>query len=181
MSKNKTNAKNLVALATMAMLIALEIVLSRLVPVISSQQIKLSFSFVPVAIAAYLYGVKGGAVVAGVSDVIGALLFPVGAYFPGFTLTAVLEGVVFGVFLGKRFDNKLDTLLRAFFPVIITQLLLSLGLNTLWLAYMYESKFSALLLTRVPQTLVMTAVETMIIPIFTSSFSKIRQIKMLRS
>ncbi len=181
MSKNKNNMSSLVMLATLAMLTALEIVLSRLVPVVSSQQIKVSFAFVPVAIAAYLYGVKGGALVSGVSDVLGALMFPVGDFFPGFTLTAVLVGAVFGIFLGKNFDGKLNPFFRSFIPVVITQLFLSLGLNTFWISYMYHSPYLGVLAPRVVQTLVMIGVEAVIIPLFIQAFSKIRAIKMLRN
>ncbi len=180
MSKNKNNMKALVMLSSLAMLTALEVVLSRLVPVVSSQQIKVSFAFLPVAIAAYLYGIKGGALVAGVSDVIGALMFPVGEFFPGFTVTAILVGVCFGFFLGKSFDGKLNAFLRSFIPVMITQLVLSLGLNTFWISYMYHSPYLGVLVPRIVQTVVMIVVQSAIIPLFTEAFSKIRSIKMLR-
>ncbi len=180
MSKNKNNMNALVMLSSLAMLTALEVVLSRLVPVVSSQQIKVSFAFLPVAIAAYIYGIKGGVLVAGVSDVIGALMFPVGEFFPGFTVTAILEGLCFGFFLSKRFDGKLNAFLRSFIPVLITQLVLSLGLNTFWISYMYHSPYLGVLVPRIVQTLVMIAVQSVIIPLFTESFSKIRSIKMLR-
>ncbi len=180
MPKNRNNSLNrLVMLASLAMLIALEIVLSRFVPVISTQQIKISFAFLPVAIAAYLYGIKGGAVVAGVSDVIGALLFPVGAYFPGFTLTAVLEGIIFGFFLSKKREGKMNVFLSALIPVLITQVFLSLGLNSLWISIMYNNPYTAMLLTRLVQTLVMIAVQAVIIPVFIRSFPK--QLKAIRS
>ncbi len=181
MSKNKSNMNHLVMLASLAMLTALEVVLSRLVPVVSSQQIKVSFAFLPVAVAAYLYGVKGGALVAGVSDVIGALMFPVGDFFPGFTVTAILEGVCFGIFLGKKFDGKLNPFFRSFVPVLITQLLCSLALNTFWISYMYHSPYLGVLIPRIVQTLVMIAVQSAVIPLFTGAFSKIRSIKMLRN
>lgn len=181
MSKTKNNVSSLIMLATLAMLTALEIVLSRLVPVVSSQQIKVSFAFVPVAIAAYLYGVKGGVLVSGVGDVLGAIMFPVGDFFPGFTLTAVLVGAVFGVFLGKKSDGKLNPFSRSLIPVIITQLFLSLGLNTFWISYMYHSPYLGVLVPRVVQTLVMIGVEVAIIPLFIQAFSKIRTIKMLRN
>ena len=181
MSKTQKQSFNsLVMLATLAMLIALEVVLSRLVAPINTQFSKISFGFVPVAIAAYLYGIKGGAVVGGVSDVIGAILFPTGEFFPGFTVTAIFQGVVFGLFLGRKFDGKTNKVLRTVIPVIITQLLGSLLLNTFWISYIYHSSFKALLVTRLLQTLVMIAVEIVVIPLFTESFSKIRSIKMMR-
>ncbi len=177
----KQNINSLIMLATMAMLIALEVVLSRLVAPINTQFSKISFGFVPIAIAAYLYGVKGGAVVAGVSDVIGAILFPTGEFFPGFTVTAIFQGVIFGIFLGKKFDGKLNKFLRSFIPVFITQILGSLLLNTFWISYMYHSSFKALFVTRIVQTLILIAVQTAVIPIFTESFSKIKSIKMMRN
>lgn len=181
MSKNKSNMNSLVMLSTLAMLTALEVVLSRLVPVVSSQQIKVSFAFVPVVIAAYLYGIKGSALVAGVSDVIGALMFPVGEFFPGFTVTAILEGICFGIFLGKKSDGKMNDFLRSFIPVLITQLVLSLGLNTFWISYMYHSPYLGVLVPRILQTVVMIAVQSAVTPLFVKSFSKIRAIKMLRN
>ncbi len=181
MSKNKNNMNSLVMLATLAMLTALEVILSRLVPVVSSQQIKVSFAFVPVAIAAYLYGIKGGALVAGIGDVIGALMFPVGEFFPGFTLTAILEGVCFGIFLGKLFDGKTNDFVRSVIPVTITQIFLSLGLNTFWISYMYHSPYLGVLMPRIVQTLVLIAVQSAVIPLFIKAFSKVRAIKMLRT
>lgn len=179
--KQKQGFNALVMLATIAMLIALEVVLSRLVAPINTQFSKISFAFVPVVIGAYLYGIKGGIAVAGVADVIGAILFPSGEFFPGFTLTAILQGLIFGVFLGKKFDGKLNNFIRTLIPVLLTQILLSLLLNTFWLSYMYHSSFSALLVTRLVQTLVMTAVQAVVSPLFIESFSKIRSIKMLRN
>lgn len=182
MSKTqKQGVNSLVMLATMAMLVALEVVLSRLVAPINTQFSKISFAFVPVVIAAYLYGVKGGIAVAGVADVIGAVLFPSGEFFPGFTLTAILQGLIFGVFLSKKFDGKLNSFVRTLIPVLLSQIFLSLLLNTFWLSYMYHSHFVSLLATRVVQTLVMTAVQAVVSPLFVESFSKIRSIKMLRN
>lgn len=182
MQKNEKQSFNsLVMVATLAMLIALEIVLSRLVPIINSQQLKISFAFLPVAIASYLYGIKGGAAVGGISDVLGAVLFPVGDFFPGFTFTAILQGVVFGFFLGKKSDGKFNTFLRAFIPVMITQICGSLLLNTFWISYMYHSPFIGVLVPRIMQTVAMIAVESAVIPLFCQSFSKIRSIKMLRN
>ncbi len=182
MSSNKNKSVNsLVMLATLAMLIALEVVLSRLVAPINTQFSKISFAFVPVAVGAYLYGIKGGALVGGVSDVIGAVLFPSGEFFPGFTVTAILNGIIFGLFLGKKADGKLNEFLRSLIPVTITQIFCSFLLNTFWISYIYHSSFSALLVTRLVQTIVMIAVEAVVIPVFVKSFSKIKSIKMLRN
>ena len=36
------------------------------------------------------------------ADIIGAVLFPIGVYFPGFTISSMLEGAVWGSFSTKR-------------------------------------------------------------------------------
>ena len=88
-------------LTTLAMLTALEIVLSRFLS-LNAWNIKIGFNFVPVVAAAILYGPIGAGLVAALGDFLGALLFPIGTYFPGFTLTAFLTGCVYGFFLYKE-------------------------------------------------------------------------------
>ena len=82
----KMNTKMLV---TAGILIALNIILSRFLS-INLWNLKFGFTFVSIFVAAYFYGAGFAATVAGIADVIGALLFPSGSFFPGFTLTALL-------------------------------------------------------------------------------------------
>ena len=98
MSKQKFSTRTL---TTLAMLIAIEVILSRFLSV-NAWNIKIGFGFIPVVIAAVLYGPLAGGIVGALSDFIGALLFPIGTYFPGFTLSSFLMGVVFGLFLYKK-------------------------------------------------------------------------------
>ena len=140
-------------MVTLAILVAMEIVLSRFLS-INAWNIKIGFNFVPVVIAAMLYGPIGGAVVAALGDLLGALLFPIGAFFPGFTLTACLTGLVFGFFL-----HKSQTLPRIGGAVLINQGILSLCLNTLWISILYGSPYGPLFITRIVQTLILIAVQ----------------------
>ena len=84
-------------IAQLAILVALEVVLSRFLS-INLWSNKIGFAFVPIAVTAMLYGPVTTGVTAAVADLIGALLFPSGAFFPGFTLTAFLNGMA-----GERF------------------------------------------------------------------------------
>lgn len=140
-----------------AVLVAAAIILSRFFS-INTWNLKIGFTFVPVFLAAYFYGPAMGALVGGLADFIGATLFPIGAYFPGFTLTCALTGVVYGLLLHKK-----QTRLRILISVCLTQLVLSLLLNTLWISILYGSSFEALLVTRVVQCLVMIPVEFILI------------------
>ena len=137
MKKFRTKEITLIAVLT-----AIEIVLSRFLS-INAWNIKIGFNFVPVAAAAILLGPVEAGIVAALGDFVGAILFPIGAYFPGFTLTAFLTGLCFGLFLHRERSP-----LRILTAVIINQLLLSLLLNSLWISVLYGSPFLPLLGTR---------------------------------
>ena len=148
---------NTKSLTVIAMLTAMEIVLNRFFS-INAWNIKIGFSFVPVVAAAILYGPLAAGTVGALGDFIGAILFPIGAYFPGFTLTAFLTGLVFGFFLHKR--------QKVFFTVAavgINQFILSLFLNTLWISALYGSPYMPLLGTRIFQTLLLFVVQVAVI------------------
>lgn len=138
-------------------LIATEIVLSRFAS-ISAWNIKIGIGFIPLAIAAMLMGPIKGGIVGALADFLGAILFPIGAYFPGFTLTAFLTGAVYGIFLYKK-----QTVLRISIAVGINQLVLSLLLNTLWISILYGSPYGPLFLTRIIQCAIIIPVQLVII------------------
>ena len=147
---SKTATRQLI---TLSILVAVEIVLNRFLS-INAWNIKIGFSFVPVVIAAILFGPIEAGIVGALGDFIGALLFPIGAYFPGFTLTAFLTGSVFGLFLHKK--QGWPQILAS---VGINQFVLSLFLNTLWISILYGSPYVPLLATRIVQCLILTVVQ----------------------
>ena len=76
-------------MVTCALLVALQVILARFLS-INTTFVVVNFSFLAVALAGILFGPLWGMAVGGVSDLVGASLFPFGAFFPGFTLTAAL-------------------------------------------------------------------------------------------
>lgn len=140
-------------LVILAVLIAMEIILNRFLS-INAWNTKIGFSFVPVVLAAVLFGPIHAAIVGGMGDLLGALLFPIGAYFPGFTLTAVLMGLVWGFLLHK--DASIP---RILFAVIINQFILGLIVNTFWISVLYGSPYGPLFLTRIAQAAILTVVQ----------------------
>ena len=163
MSKTKFTTR---MLTTLALLTAVEIILSRFLS-ISAWNIKIGFSFVPIVVAAILFGPLEAGIVAALGDFIGALLFPIGAYFPGFTLTAFLTGCVFGLFLHRK-----QGWLQSIAAVGINQFILSLFLNTLWISILYGSPYGPLLATRVIQCILLTAVQLVCIQAITKVLAR---------
>ncbi len=172
MQRNTRLTGMTVRIAIMALLVALQIVLSRILS-INLPLLKIGFAFLPVMFAGYLYGPAGGVIVGTVSDLIGAITINTqGAFFPGFTVTAALVGFIYGIFL----KGKISTVKIAV-GVIIKELVCSLILNTMWLAIMYHSSFRALITTRIWQVLAMIVVETVIADILFNRLSVFRKLK----
>lgn len=161
--KNKMSIKTVVALG---ILIAMEIALSRFMS-FSTFNMKIGFAFIPVAFAGQQYGKYAGAVVGGVADVIGAVLFPIGPYFPGFTLTSALVGFCFGLLLHKKLS-----VVNIVISVLITQIFGSLLLNTLWISILYGSPYFSIIVTRSIQVAIMSIVQIVVLPILLKSIDK---------
>lgn len=141
-------------LALIALLIALNVVLSRFLS-FNVWNLKIGFTFVSLIFAAYFTSPVGAAIVGGAGDLIGALMFPIGAYFPGFTLTAVLEGLCFGFLIYKKTSFP-----KICISVIANEIIGGLLMNTFWISVLYGSDFKVLFVTRLlTQILPMIVVE----------------------
>ncbi|MBQ3485471.1 MAG: folate family ECF transporter S component [Clostridia bacterium] len=127
MQKNKTRFSIQVITLT-AMLTALQIVLGNLlqIPLLGKQY---SLWLLPIAAAGALLGPIPAAIVGCLGDLIGAHLFPAGVYFPGFTLTNTLVGLVCGIVLHRKWSSILRILLA-----VALSLLLAWLLNSYWLS-----------------------------------------------
>lgn len=144
-------------ITTIGVLIAIEVVLSRFMS-INLWSNKIGFAFVPCALCAILFGVGPTVVLEILADLLGATLFPSGSFFPGFTLTAALRGLSYGLLMHKK-----QTPLRILLVVVFNQLALGLVLNTLWISILYGSAFGPLLITRAFQNVILIPVEFVII------------------
>ena len=147
-------------LSVMGVLVALEVVIAQFITFRPTQSIKLSLDFIPIVIAGILYGPAPALVISILADILGAFLFPVGPYFPGFTVTAALTGLLYGALLHEK-----QTMPRVALSVGVQQWVLSLGLNTFWLHVLYGMPYLATLLGRLVQVAIMTVVQIIFIPI----------------
>ena len=156
MNKNKFDVQKVTRIA---LLIALEIVLSRFLS-ISTPIAKIGFSFIPLAMIGMMYGPLYGGIAGGLCDFIGAILFPIGAYFPGYTLTAFLSGATYGLFLQKDGSKKWWKIIVA---SLIINLVYHLGINTYWTTLFTGKGYLALLPTRVFSNGVLMPMEIIVI------------------
>ena len=73
------------------MSVALDVLLTRVLA-FNTPVMKIGLGFVAIAVCGAVYGPVAGAICGALGDIIGSLLFPTGAYFPVFTLTATGAG-----------------------------------------------------------------------------------------
>ena len=145
-----------------AILIAIEIVLNRFLS-INTLGLKIGFSFVPIVIAAVLFGPLKAGIIYCIADIVGAILFPIGPYFPGFSICAFLMGMTYGVFLYKK--EKVGFFRNILPPVIINNVILGLLVNTFWISILYGSKtYWGWFIYRLPEYAVLVPVSAILIP-----------------
>ena len=151
--------KNLRSVTGLAMLMAISLVLSLTVSIQITQSLRLSFSFLAIAAMGMLYGPVCASVAAGLGDIFQYVLKPTGEFFPGFTLTAALVGLLYGLFLYRNHYS----LPRLIGVQLAINLLLHLVLNSYWLTLLYGYGFWAELPGRLVKNVVLLPVEVLLL------------------
>ncbi len=153
----KAKRANVRTITLLGMFAAISVVLGAMTIVIGDY-IKIGFSSISNQFVYYLFGPVVGAFFGGALDILKYLIRPTGAFFPGWTLGAMVAGVIYGCFFYKR-PLKLWRIFLAEFTV---SLVCNILLGTLWLTIMYEKGFLALLPMRLFKNLIMWPVNSMV-------------------
>lgn len=147
--------KNVQTISVGGMLIAVSIVLS-FFKVFITNTLAISFSFLPIAAGSMLYGPVVGGIMGVFNDILGFLVKPNGPFFPGFTISALISGFIYGFSLYKRQVS----LIRVVSAVGLNTLIVNLMLNSFWLSILYGNGFAVLFIGRLVKNLVMFPIET---------------------
>ncbi len=154
-----------------AFLVAISIAMTRFlyffVPIAGFPAIRISFGEIPLMISGLLFGPLIGGIGGIVADIIGIMVNSQGAFHPGFTLSSMLWGAIPGL-LGIYFKSRGEarnpfTIQRIVLTVTICFVVISLGLNTLWLSSMFGKGFMVMLPGRVIAALVNIPLQSYII------------------
>ena len=148
-----------------AMLLSILVILSRFLSIKSSFLV-ISFSFIPMMFAGIYLGPKYSALIAGLGDLIGAILFPFGPYFPGFTISASLMGFIYGIFLYKKPGAEIKDL-RFIIKLIISSIIVLFGikifLESAFLNILYGKAYFAIVASRIVTQSIMLLVQVITI------------------
>lgn len=172
--------KNVRVLAACAMLLALRVVLGMFanfsLNFIPLPVVKISLTFIPIAIAGYLYGPVCAGVIAGLGDILSYLLQPTALGFnPGITVCYILEGVIYGVCL-YRTELKIKDLVIA---KVADLALCTLTLNSLVLKILFfqDVPFWQILLWRAAVLVPFAVIEIAVIRLAKPLLDRIKKIK----
>ena len=147
--------KSVRTITTMAMFAAIGVILGSLTIQIGDF-IKIGFSTIANQFVYYLFGPAAGCLFGGALDILKYLVKPTGAFFPGWTLSAMAAGVIYGCF----FYRKKLSLRRVLAAELAVSFVCNIILGTLWLDLMYGKGFFVLLPMRAFKNLVMWPVNS---------------------
>ncbi len=150
----------------LGLLTAISIVLTRvfgfIIPIAGVGALRISFGEIPIMLSGILFGPVAGAVTGVAADLIGyAINSHGGAFFPGFTLTAALTGIIPGLLLFRRMKDP--QWWQVGLTVLVTDLITGVFLNTLWLTIMFGQGFFILLPARLLARLVTLPIFTLVV------------------
>lgn len=149
-------------LALTALLVALNLTLDALnIRIQLTPQLRISLGFVALAMVGMLFGPITAMTAGAASDFVGWLLNNGGgAYFPGFTITAILAGLIWGVALYQ----KPLRWYRVLAAKLTINVLLNILLNSFWLYLYYGKAFQlATLPLRIGKNLLMLPLEVFLV------------------
>lgn len=128
--------KNIYSLAAVAMLLAIRVVLgffANSTLAFFGNTVKITGAFLPIAVTGEMFGPIPAALVGALGDIISFLLNPTGgAYFPGFTISGFLTGLIYGLAFYK---NKI-TVSRVAIAWFVNMILVETFLAAYWLYFL---------------------------------------------
>lgn len=156
---------------TAGLLLAIQMVLSSYGVIEVTDSLKISLAHLALAPTAILFGPATAGLQGALSDVLGFILKPTGPYFPGFTLTAALLGVIYGLMLYKT-ERKLWQIILA---RVLVCLLLNITLNTVFLTMLYGPSRLATLPLRIFKNVIQLPIDCILLSAVCRAVSRMPQ------
>ncbi|WP_026493376.1 MULTISPECIES: folate family ECF transporter S component [unclassified Butyrivibrio] len=140
------------------MMAAIAVVLGYVATINIGQYIRIGFSGLPNQVVDCLFGPAVGAIFGAALDIIKWFIKPTGDFFPGFTISAALGGIIYGF----AFYKKKISLVRVFIAHLIVSVFVNVGLNSLWLKILYDQAIMVMLPGRILKNAIMLPIDTFI-------------------
>ncbi|TPR24043.1 folate family ECF transporter S component [Apilactobacillus timberlakei] len=145
-------------LTIIAVMIALSFILNKVG--IHTQYIVITPTFIVTVLLCYLYGPIWMSIILGITDILFTFIGGGGVYIPGFTISAMLTGFIYGTFLFK--DHKFKAL-NLILAQIIISLFVHIFLNTLWLTLYNGIDWKIIIISRVIKELILVPIQLVVL------------------
>ncbi|KRM89302.1 folate family ECF transporter S component [Liquorilactobacillus vini] len=159
---SRLTTKNIVLLG---LLVALNLIVAKFLS-FGIWSVRISFTFVVTFLMAAWFGPVLAALASGCADIVGTLLSSgQGGYFVGFTISAALAGLVYGIF----FYQKEITNWRLLVAILINLIVIDSLLNTWWLMILYHVSFMAIFPLRAFKELLMLPIQFIVLKLISKN------------
>ena len=150
--------KKLRTITGMALLLAISVIIDQF-SLQLSPSLKVGFGFIVTGLSGMLYGPVCAGLMGGVGDIVRFIIKPTGTFFFGFTLNAILGGILYGLFFYK---NKV-TVMRCIFSKALSNVVINILLNTLWLSILLGKGFFGMIGPRILKNLIALPIEVFLL------------------
>lgn len=145
---------NLRSMVFAGLTIALGTILSSIyIPV--GVNLRITPAFLALAFGSMIFGPVAGLCAGVAYDLIGYLIIPATVFFPGYTLSSMLEFFIYGLFLYRC----RITVLRVFLAKLIVDFGIHVGLGSLWSAILYNKGYLYFLVNSLIKNAVLLPIE----------------------
>ena len=155
----RAQLKNVRMLTLAGIITAASIVLESFPIYLLGTSLKIYFSFLVISLGCYVYGPAVGILVGFANDTLGFLISSFGEpYFPGYLITAMLSGLIYGTLLYRQ----RITVLR----LVVVRLVINYGSNVLlgsvWKAMLYGKGYYYYFTTGLVKNTIMLPIEVLL-------------------
>lgn len=141
-----------------ALIIALAAVMNTFyIPV--AENLHISFTFIVMVFGSIIFGPIVGLAAGVVYDLLGFIITPSFVFFPGYTLSSMLEFFIYGLFL---YDSQI-TVFRIFIAKFLVDFGIHVGLGSLWSCMLYGKGYYYFLAKSLIKNTVMLPVEVIML------------------
>ncbi|MEJ6348159.1 folate family ECF transporter S component [Holzapfeliella sp. He02] len=171
--KNKS-LSNINFVVIFALMVAISVVLQKIT--FGTPITQVGLGFIGTALMGRFFGPVWAGIGAGLADVLNSIILGVlGGFYPGFTLSAIATGVIYGLFLYRQHlaDNWKNGW-RIIASVLVVTVVVYMVMNTLWITHMTNGNFAHLFGIRLPKQLILPWIQMLILMIITIALDRVK-------
>ncbi len=168
--------KKLKTIVVTALLMALGIILGQFFSIQITNTMKIGISFIATQMTANLFGPIVGGIMGGVTDILKFIIKPTGPFLLGYTLSAVLGPVIYGIMLYK----KPIALWRILLSKTIVAIFINLLLGSFWPFHYFGVPYWATVSSKLIQQVIQVPVQSLLYYIVMVSLKKARAFELIQ-